>query len=155
MPRLFCGANASPYWRCGSASKLKARCRRQASVVYASMALSNDCCRQLERTSVYGLPLVCKHSALRHEVRLLTYIRPIVEASSLRCVAMMGYSRASSQSLFRASRIWKYTDSTGAGSTCLPSFGLLCNRELNSSCINLRARLADRAYPLAAISSGW
>jgi hypothetical protein len=38
---------------------------------------------------------------------MLTYIRPLVAASSIRCTAMMGYSRASSQSLLRASRIWK------------------------------------------------
>jgi hypothetical protein len=68
---------------------------------------------------------------------------------------MMGYSRASSQSVVRASRIWSFAGFTGAGSTCLPSFGWLCNRELNSSCINLRTRLVDMAYPFAAISSGW
>jgi hypothetical protein len=55
---------------------------------------------------------------------------------------MMGYSRASSQSLFRASRIWKLAGFTGAGSTCLPSFGLLCNRELKYSYINLPRSVA-------------
>jgi hypothetical protein len=45
---------------------------------------------------------------------------------------MMGYSRASSQSLSRAFRIWSFAGFAGAGSTCLPSFGLLCNRELSA-----------------------
>ena len=78
-----------------------------------------------------------------HEVRLLTYIRPVVAASVLRCSAMMGYSRAGSQSVVRASRIWSFAGSTGAGSTCLPSFGLLCNRELRGSsysCSNKASR---------------
>ena len=39
----------------------------------------------------------------------------------------MGYSRVGSQSLCRASRTWTYAGSAGAGSTCLPSFGLLGN----------------------------
>ena len=63
------------------------------------------------------------------EVRLLTYIRPLTATSLYQCWAMMGYSRASSLSDSRAFRTRKYTGSTGAGSTCLPSFGLLSNRQ--------------------------
>jgi len=59
------------------------------------------------------------------EVRLLTYIRPLTAASVWRCRAMMGYSRAGSPLLLRASRTWTFSGSAGAGSTCLPSFGLL------------------------------
>ncbi|MGH6631285.1 MAG: hypothetical protein ACREB3_16275, partial [Burkholderiales bacterium] len=58
-----------------------------------------------------------------------TYIRPLAAASIYRCRAMMGYSRARSQLLFRAFRTWSFSGSAGAGSTCLPSFGLLSNRE--------------------------
>gem|GEM_PF-4136720 len=42
--------------------------------------------------------------------------------------AMMGYSRAGSQSLFRASRTWTFEGFSSAGSTGLPSFRLLRNR---------------------------
>jgi len=62
------------------------------------------------------------------EVRLLTYIRPLSMASVYGYRAMMGYSRASSPSVCRASRTWTLSGSTGAGSTCSPSSGLLCNR---------------------------
>src|SRR5258705_7127635 len=41
---------------------------------------------------------------------------------------MMGYSRASSPVLSRASRPSPVSGSAGAGSTCSPSFGLLSNR---------------------------
>ena len=40
----------------------------------------------------------------------------------------MGYSRASSQSLLRALRTWTLEGFADAGSTGLPSFGLLRNR---------------------------
>ena len=42
------------------------------------------------------------------EVRLLTYIRPLIAAPIHRCRASMGYSRAGSQSLLRASRTWTF-----------------------------------------------
>src|SRR3990167_8720225 len=42
--------------------------------------------------------------------------------------AMMGYSRAGSQSLLRASRTWTFEGFSSAGSTGLPSFRLLRNR---------------------------
>jgi hypothetical protein len=41
---------------------------------------------------------------------------------------MMDYSRASSQSLLRALRTWTFEGFADAGSTGLPSFGLLSNR---------------------------
>jgi len=44
--------------------------------------------------------------------------------------AMMGYSRAGSQSLFRAFRTWTLEGFSSAGSTGLPSFRLLRNRGL-------------------------
>jgi hypothetical protein len=62
------------------------------------------------------------------KVRLLTYIRPLIAASIYRRRAMMGYSRANSQSLLRAFRTSALAGSAGAGSTCLPSSGLLSNR---------------------------
>ena len=62
------------------------------------------------------------------KVRLLTYIRPPTATSIGRCSAMMGYSRASSPSLSRASRTSPVSGFAGAGSTCSPSFGLLSNR---------------------------
>jgi hypothetical protein len=39
----------------------------------------------------------------------------------------MGYSRVGSQSLLRALRTWTLEDFANAGSTGLPSFGLLRN----------------------------
>lgn len=39
----------------------------------------------------------------------------------------MGYSRVGSQSLLRALRTWTFEGFTDAGSTGLPSFGLLSN----------------------------
>src|SRR4029450_6664509 len=49
------------------------------------------------------------------EVRLLTYIRPLPAASSYRCRAIMGYSRASSQSLSRPERAANSRVSLGPG----------------------------------------
>ena len=57
------------------------------------------------------------------EVRLLTYIRPLTAASGFRCWAMMGYSRASSLSLCRASRTWTFSSSTDAGFVVVASAG--------------------------------
>ena len=62
------------------------------------------------------------------KVRLLTYIRPLITASIDRRRAMMGYSRANSLSVFRASCTSRFSGFVGAGSTCLPSSGLLSNR---------------------------
>jgi hypothetical protein len=62
------------------------------------------------------------------KVRLLTYIRPLSTASIDRHRAMMGYSRASSLSVSRAFRTSRFPGFAGAGSTCLPSSGLLSNR---------------------------
>lgn len=72
-------------------------------------------------------PPHCKLPSLWRPCRLHTYIRPLTWAS-LRCRAMMGYSRAGSQSLFRASRTWTFEGFASAGSTGLPSFRLLRNR---------------------------
>jgi hypothetical protein len=77
---------------------------------------------------VYGLLLGCKHSVLRR-VGSTAHVYPASDMCiELSIRAMMGYSRASSQSLFRASRTWTFAGSAGAGSTCSPSFGLLGNR---------------------------
>ena len=55
-----------------------------------------------ERTGVYMDPSsVASTPFFGFEVRLLPYIRPLPAASSYRCRAIMGYSRASSQSLSR------------------------------------------------------
>ena len=60
-----------------------------------------------------------------HEVRLLTYIRPVVDSIGLPMLGHDGLFARQFPLLFRASRIWTFAGSTGAGSTCLPSFGLL------------------------------
>ena len=49
-------------------------------------------------------------------------------ASNNRCRAMMGYSRASSRSLFRPLRPWTLLGFADVGSTCEPSNGLPANR---------------------------
>ena len=61
--------------------------------------------------------------------------------------AMMGYSRASSLTIPRASRTWTLTGSAGAGSTCSPSVSLLCNRRSDSS--SLLFRVKPQAYAIS------
>jgi hypothetical protein len=77
------------------------------------------------------------------EVRLLTYIRPLIAASVYRSRAMMGYPRTSSQSLCRAFRTSTFSGSASAGSTCSPSFGLLCNRGGSAPLFNVINRLSE------------
>ena len=49
--------------------------------------------------AAYGLLLWLQASCVRHPSRLRTYIRPRTERTASRCWALMGYSRAGSQSL--------------------------------------------------------
>ena len=89
------------------------------------------------------------------KVRLLTYIRPLIAASIYRRRAMMGYSRASSQSLFRAFRTSALAGSAGAGSTCLPSSGLLSNRGWCAPLDYAVDRSLSRAWLQLATLSAW
>ena len=90
--------------------------------------LSSPSPKAVLRMSVYGLPLSCKHSVLRR-VGSTAQVYPASETCiGLSIRAMMGYSRASSQSFLRAFRTWTFAGSAGAGSTCSPSFGVLGNR---------------------------
>ena len=57
----------------------------------------------------------------------------------------MGYSRASSQLLTRASRTCTFTGSAGAGSTCSPSLSLLCNRRRWAPCYIVIVTFPERA----------
>jgi hypothetical protein len=62
----------------------------------------------------------------------------------------MGYSRAGSQSLLRASRTWTLEGFADAGSTGLPSFGLLRNRGRQ-----FFTRWRNSFVDQAAALSGW
>lgn len=72
-------------------------------------------------------PPHCKPPLLWRPCRLHTYIRPLTSAS-IRCRALMGYSRVGSQSLLRALCTWTLEGFADAGSTGLPLLGLLRNR---------------------------
>ena len=80
------------------------------------------------KMSVYGLLLVCKHSVY-WRFGTTAYVYPASTISIDQSIrAIMGYSRASSQSLCRALSTWTFSGFAGAGSTCSPSYSLLCNR---------------------------
>ena len=80
------------------------------------------------RQRIWTPPRLQTTRSLAFKVRLLTYIRSLMPASVPDAATLVGYSRASFLSVYRAFMPRSRSDFTSAGSTCWPSNSLFGNR---------------------------